>query len=172
MKAVVIILVVAALFIYAATRPDTFRIERSAVIHAPPDRIFSFIADFHRWMAWSPWEKMDPNVVRSYRGSGAGTGAVYEWQGNNQVGAGGMEIIETAPPSKIVIKLDFVKPFEAHNIAEFTLTPKGNSTEVTWAMYGPQPYTAKLMNIFGMMERMVGPQFESGLTNLKTAAEV
>ncbi len=172
MKTMVIVLILlAALLIYAATRSDTFRIERSALIHAPPDRIFPFISDFHRWMAWSPWEKMDSNLVRSYRGPGAGTGAVYEWQGNNQVGAGAMEIIETAPPSKILIKLDFFKPFEAHNFAEFTLTPKGDSTEVTWAMYGPQPYTAKLMNVFGMTERMVGPQFETGLANLKSAAE-
>ena len=164
------IVLVAALLIYAATKPDTFRLQRSTAIKAPPDKIFPFISDFHQWLGWSPWEKLDPDLKRSFSGASQGKGARYEWEGNSKVGTGGMEIMEAAP-SKIGLKLDFLKPFEAHNFAEFTLEPQGGATNVTWAMYGPQPYMAKLMNVFGMTERMVGPQFETGLANLKTIAE-
>ena len=168
---IVIVVLIVALLVYAATRPDTFRIQRSASINAPPEKIFPFIIDFRRWMVWSPWEKLDPDLQRVYSGSTEGEGAVYQWNGNNQVGTGGMEILESAPPAKIVIRLDFLKPFEAHNFAEFTLTPGGGATNVTWAMYGPQPFTAKLMSVFCSMDRMVGQQFETGLVNLKNAAE-
>ena len=169
--ALIIIALIAAILIYAVTKPDTFRVQRSTVINAPPDKIFSFVSDFRRWTAWSPWEKIDPNLVRTYRGPGEGTGAVYEWEGNNEVGTGGMEIIQTAHPSKILIKLDFFKPFEAHNFAEFTLMPRGDSTNITWAMYGPQPFIAKIMSLFFSMDRMVGRQFETGLANLKSITE-
>ncbi|MGH8429221.1 MAG: SRPBCC family protein, partial [Solimonas sp.] len=112
---------VAVLFAYAATRPDSFRIERSAAIQAPPEKIYPHIDDFHRWTAWSPWEKIDPALKRSYSGAPAGKGAAYAWEGNKNVGSGRMEITESSAPSRIVIKLDFMKPFEAHNTAEFTL---------------------------------------------------
>lgn len=168
--ALTVIVLIAALLIYAATKPDTFRLQRSTAIKAPPDKIFQFISDFHQWLGWSPWEKLDPDLKRSFSGASQGKGARYEWEGNSKVGTGGMEIMEAAP-SKIGLKLDFLKPFEAHNFAEFTLEPQGEATNVTWAMYGPQPYMAKLMNVFGMTERMVGPQFETGLANLKTIAE-
>jgi hypothetical protein len=167
---IVIVLSIVALLLYAATRPDMFRLQRSTTINAPPERIFHFINDFHEWLVWSPWEKMDPDLRRSYSGSSQGKGARYQWEGNSKVGTGGMEIIE-ATPSKILMTLDFLKPFEAHNFAEFTLEPRGASTNVTWAMYGPQPFLAKVMSVFCMMDRMVGPQFETGLANLKTVAE-
>lgn len=167
----IIVVLIAAILIYAATRPDTFRLQRSITINAPADKIFPFINDFHQWPSWSPWEKMDPNMKKTHSGSPQGKGAVYEWEGNNQVGTGGMEIVESMTPSRIVIKLDFLKPFEAHNFAEFTLEPQGGTTNVTWAMYGPQPFMAKVMNVFGMTERMVGPQFETGLADLKTISE-
>ncbi|MFO0698189.1 MAG: SRPBCC family protein [Nitrospira sp.] len=168
---IVIALLIATILIYAATKPNTLRVQRVATINAPPETIFSFITDFHQWLAWSPWEKLDPALKRTYGGAPSGKGALYEWEGNNQVGQGRMEITDTSPPSKVLIKLDFMKPFEAHNTAEFTLAPNGNSTDVTWAMYGPQPYMTKVMSLFFSMDKMVGGQFEQGLTNLKTVTE-
>ena len=165
-----VVVLITAILIYAATKPDTFRLQRSTMINAPPEKIFPFISDFHQWLVWSPWEKLAPQLKRSYGGATQGKGARYDWQGDNNVGTGGMEILEAAP-SMIKLKLDFLAPFEAHNFAEFTLEPRDGATNVTWAMYGPQPFTAKVMNVFGMTERMVGPQFETGLVNLKTVAE-
>jgi carbon monoxide dehydrogenase subunit G len=168
---IAIVVFIVALLVYAMTKPDSFRIERSANINAPPEKIFPFINDFHNWIAWSPWEKIDPALKRAYSGTTSGKGTVYEWEGNNQVGHGRMEISDTSPPSHLLIKLDFLKPFEAHNTAEFTLNGAGQSTNVTWAMYGPQPYLAKVMSLFVSMDTMVGGQFETGLANLKTVAE-
>ena len=169
--AVVLVVVVAVLLVYAATRPDTFRIERSAVIKAPPEKLFALINDLHQWTAWSPWEKIDPALKRSYSGAPSGKGAAYAWEGNSKVGSGRMEILESVPASRIAIKLDFLKPFEAHNMAEFTLAPAGGATTVTWAMYGPSPYISKVMGIVFNMDKMVGAQFEQGLANLKANTE-
>src|SRR5437773_5865734 len=168
---IVVFVLLAALFGYAATKPDTFRIQRSASMKAPPERIFPHINDFHRWGAWSPWEKIDPALQRTYSGAADGQGAVYEWEGNKKVGKGRMEIMQASPPAKIVIKLDFFKPFEAHNTAEFTLQPQGDSTNVTWVMHGRQPYMFKVMTTFFNMDKMVGKDFEAGLANLKGIAE-
>ena len=167
----IIVIVLGALLGYAATKPDAFRVQRSASIKAPPEKIFAQINDLHRWGSWSPWEKLDPAMKRTYGGAVQGKGAVYEWDGNLNVGKGRMEITDTSPPSKVVIKLDFVKPFEAHNMAEFTLEAKGDLTNVTWAMHGPNPYLAKVLHTIFNMDRMVGKQFETGLANLKTIAE-
>lgn len=167
----VIVFVVAAVLIYAATKPDSFRIQRSVVIKAAPETIFPFINDFRKWETWSPWEKIDPDLKRTYGGVASGVGAVYEWSGNKDIGQGRMEIIESAPASKVVLKLDFMKPFEAHNMVEFTMVAQGDSTTVTQAMYGPSPYMSKLMTIFFSMEKMVGSKYEEGLANLKAQAE-
>ena len=168
---IAILLLVAGLLIYAATNPDAFRIERSTTIKAPPEKVFALINDFHQWEAWSPWEKIDPAIKRTYRGPGSGAGAVYEWAGNKDIGQGRMEIVESTAASKISLKLDFVTPFEAHNFVDFTLTSQGDSTKVTQAMYGPSPYISKLMTIFFSMEKMVGSKYEEGLSNLKSLAE-
>ena len=168
---IVIVVAIVAVLVLAATRPGVFRVERTAAIKAPPEKIFPFINDFHRWAAWSPWEKIDPALKRTFNGPPTGKGTLYAWEGNSKVGSGSMEITESSPPGRIVIKLDFMKPFEAHNIAEFTLVPGGDSTTVTWAMYGPVPYMAKIMHVFFSMEKMVGGSFEEGLANLKAAAE-
>jgi Polyketide cyclase / dehydrase and lipid transport len=168
---VVVLVVVAAILGYAATRPDTFAVQRAVSIKAPPEKIFPLIDDFHRWPVWSPWEKMDPDMKRTYSGSAAGKGAAYAWQGNNKVGEGGMEILDDPAPSKVVIKLDFIKPFEGHNVATFLLVPKGDVTDVTWTMDGPSPFVAKLMGVFINMDKMIGSDFETGLANLKAAAE-
>jgi uncharacterized protein YndB with AHSA1/START domain len=173
LKAVVAIIVVAFVGVlgYAAISPERFRIERSATIAAPPEKVFPLINDFKRWKAWSPWEKLDPALKRSYSGPAEGVGAAYSWQGVNEVGTGRMQIVQSNPPSRIEIKLDFEKPFEAHNIAEFTLKPEGGATQVTWVMHGPLPYTHRLMQVFFDMDDMVGGKFDQGLANLKTAAE-
>jgi uncharacterized protein YndB with AHSA1/START domain len=176
LKIVAIVLLVLAVpvvvvLVLAANKPDTFRVERVTSINAPPDRIFPFINDFHKWGAWSPYEKKDPEMKRTYGGTDSGKGAVYAWAGDKNVGHGRMEIVDSAPPSKIVLKLDFVKPFEAHNTVEFTLNPDGDSTVVRWAMHGPAPYMAKIVHLFFDMDSMVGTDFESGLANLKTLAE-
>jgi hypothetical protein len=171
-KIIVLIVVVAVAGVlgYASTRPDVFRVERSASIKATPDKLFPLIADFHQWGAWSPWEKLDPAMKRSFTGAASGKGAAYAWEGDSKVGAGRMEVTD-AQPTQITIQLDFIKPFEGHNIAEFTLTPNGDSTKVTWAMHGPAPFISKLMGLFFDMDKMIGKDFETGLANLKTVAE-
>jgi uncharacterized protein YndB with AHSA1/START domain len=169
--AAVLVVVVAAVLIYAATRPDSFRIERSASIKAPPEKIFALINDLHQWASWSPWEKIDPALKRAYSGAESGKGAAYEWEGNNKVGSGSMEILESVPSSRITIKLDFIKPFEGHNTAEFKIERAGDSTTVTWAMFGPSPYLSKVMGLVFGMDKMIGGQFETGLANLKAITE-
>jgi len=169
--AAVIVVVVAGVVIYAATQPDSFRVQRSASIKAPPDKVFAMINDLKAWAGWSPYEKKDPAMKRTFGAITAGKGATYAWQGDSNVGEGRMEIVESAPPNKVVIKLDFLKPFEAHNTAEFTLEPKGDGTLVTWAIYGPSAYVTKVMGLFFNIDTMIGRDFEAGLADLKTAAE-
>jgi len=168
---IVIAVAVIAVLVYAATKPDTFRIQRAASIKAPPEKIFAVLNDFLRWETWSPWEKKDPAMKRTFSAVTSGEGAVYAWEGNRDVGQGRMEIAESVAPSKVAIKLDFVKPFETHNIVEFTLEPKADSTNVTWTMQGPMPYISKLITVFVNMDSMVGKDFEAGLANLKAVAE-
>jgi len=168
---IIAVIVVAVVLLYAATRPDTFRIQRSVKVAAPPDKVFPLINDFHNWHAWSPWEKKDPAMKKTHSGASQGKGAVLEWDGNKDVGTGRMEALESIPSAKIVIKLDFLKPFEAHNTAEFTVSAAGNVTDVTWAMYGPQPYMMKVMGLLCSMDKMVGKDFETGLANLKQLVE-
>ena len=167
----VVVVLIGALLAYAATRPDSFRVERATVIKAPPAKVFALIDDFHQWAGWSPWEKLDPSMKRSHSGAASGKGAVYAWEGNGDVGAGRMEILETTAPSRVLIRLDFIKPFEARNTAEYTLRPEGEATRVTWAMYGPAPFVSKLMQVFVSMDAMIGKDFEQGLANLKALAE-
>ncbi|MDB6160700.1 MAG: hypothetical protein JWO04_4406 [Gammaproteobacteria bacterium] len=167
---VAVIVVIAAILVLAATRPDTFRVERSAQISAPPDKILLLVNDFHQWGAWSPYEKLDPTMKRTYAGAGAGKGAVYEWEGNGKAGQGRMEIIDAAP-TKTAIQLDFIKPFRAHNIAAFTARQQGDATRVTWSMEGPAPFVHKLVGLFLNMDKMIGADFETGLGNLKALAE-
>jgi len=169
--AVVLAIAIAIVLILAMAKPDRFRVERAAAIEAPPEKIFALIDDFHQWRSWSPWEDRDPAMKRTYEGVERGKGAVYAWDGNKNVGAGRMEILTAAAPSTIVIKLDFIRPFEGHNTAEFTMQPQGGATNVIWAMHGPAPLMHKVMQVFMNMDRMIGKDFETGLANLKTAAE-
>lgn len=168
---ILVVVVVAAVLAYAATRPDNFRVERTTTINAPPDAIFPLINDYHGWAAWSPWEKKDPAMTRTFSGAASGTGAVYEWSGNSEVGSGRMEITESVPSSKVTLDLHFLKPIEARNTTEFTLADQGGTTTVTWAMYGPSPFISKLMGLLMSMDEMLGGDFEAGLASLKTVAE-
>jgi uncharacterized protein YndB with AHSA1/START domain len=173
LKTIVLIAValIVAVLGYAALRPGIFEVRRSASIAAPAARVFPLIDDLRQWAAWSPYEKIDPAMKKSFSGAASGTGAAYAWEGNDKVGQGRMEITESTPSSRVVFKLDFIKPFEGHNVAEFTLVPQGDATQVTWAMRGPSPYIARLMGIFVDMDHMIGKDFEAGLANLKAAAE-
>jgi hypothetical protein len=166
----VIVVLVVAILAFAATKPDDFHVQRTTTINAPPEKIVGLIDDFHAWSSWSPFERLDPALKRTYSGPERGAGAIYEWDGNSQAGSGRMEIIDRSP-SKVEIALDFNRPFESHNIAEFTLEPKGASTDVTWAMHGPNLFIGKVMSVFVSMDDMVGSDFETGLQNLKALAE-
>jgi hypothetical protein len=166
-----LVIFVGAVLLYASTRPDSFRIERSISIQSTPKKIFPLINNFHQWEAWSPWEGIDPRLKRTYSGAHEGKGSVYGRSGNKDIGQGRMEITEYTLPAKITIKLDFIAPFEAHNAVDFVLTPQGNATLVRQTMYGPSPFISKLMGLVFSMEKMVGDKYEEGLNNLKKMAE-
>jgi uncharacterized protein YndB with AHSA1/START domain len=168
---IVIVVVVIGVLVAAAMRPGSFAVRRSAEMRAPAAAIYPLIADFREWPRWSPWETLDPNMKRTLSGAPSGTGAVYAWEGSSKVGAGRMEIRDVAPPSKVVIQLDFIKPFEGHNVTEFALVPKGESTDVQWTMRGPATFMMKLMGLFMNMDKMIGRDFERGLSNLRAAVE-
>ena len=167
----VIALLIAVVLTTAAFKPDTFRVERSIVINAPPATVYPLIEDFDAWRGWSPWEDKDPQVTRSRSGPALGIGAGYAWEGNKAVGKGSMQITQARAPLYLLIKLAFIAPFEAHNMAEFVLVDQGARTEVSWAMYGPSSYVSKLMQTFFSMDKMVGKDFQKGLERLKALAE-
>jgi len=172
---IVIAVAVAAVLAYAASKPDTFMVRRSASIAAPPEKIFPMIDDLRAQSAWSPFEK-DPNMKRTHSGAPRGKGAVYAWDGNRQVGAGRIAITDSVPPTKVELLLDMSRPFKAHNTVEFTLDRIGTGTtvtgtNVTWAMQGRQPYMAKVMGLFVDCDKMCGGMFEEGLAKLKALAE-
>lgn len=167
---ILVIVLLAAVLAYAATKPDTFHIQRSTSIKAPPEKIFQLINDFHQWDAWTPYNK-DPAMKKMFSGNASGKGAAYAWTGNPAVGQGSIEITGSTPPSRIDLHLHMIKPFEGHNQITFTLEPYGDSTIVTWAMNGRQAYIAKVMGLFMDMDQMVGKDFEAGLAKLKTTAE-
>ena len=155
----------------AARKPNEFRLSRSTRIKAPADRIFANLVDFHRWEAWSPWEKLDPALKRMHSGATSGKGAVYEWEGNAKVGKGRMEIVQVDAPHRMVIAMHFLKPMESRSTTEFSLVPSGDGTEVTWSMAGQSPFIQKVMGVFMDMDAMIGKSFEQGLATLKTISE-
>ncbi|MFZ3001058.1 MAG: SRPBCC family protein [Undibacterium umbellatum] len=167
----IIVLLLAAFLLYVAALPDQFRVERSLALRATPEQIFPLINDFHEWEAWSPWEKIDPAVRRTYDGPAQGKGAVYAWNGNKQLGEGRMEILEIQPFSCLRIKINFYKPFAAQNIIEFRLEDKGATTIISQAMIGPCNFMSKLMSLFFSMDKMVGTKFDEGLLSLKNIVE-
>ncbi len=168
---VVVVSLIAAVLVFAAMKPNTFHLERSITIKAPPEKIFALIDDFHNWSAWEPQDTGDAGIQRTYSGPAAGVGAMSEWQGSGSTGKGRMLITESVPNSRVSVAVDFVKPFQAHNINVFTLEPAGDSTNVTWNFEGTNVFVLKLMSVFVSMDRIMGDHFETGLENLKTAAE-
>lgn len=169
--AVVIAIVVAGIVAYAATRPDTFEVSRSLAIKASPEKLFPMIDDLRTFNSWNPFAQQDPQAKVAYRGPAAGKGAAYAWDGNSNAGKGSVEITESSPASKVVMRLDMERPLEAHNRVELTLVPRGDETTVTWAMRGPQPLLGKIVSVFIDLDKMVGGQFEKGVATLKAAAE-
>jgi hypothetical protein len=169
---IVIVVAIAGILIFASTQPDTFRIQRTLAMKASPAKIFPHVNDLQKMQVWSPWEKMDSNMKRTYTGPTSGQNAEYAWDGNKNVGAGKMKIIESIHPSKVTMSLDFLRPMEGHNVAEFSLVPRYDGmTDVTWAMSGPSPFLSKVICTFMNMDKMVGSQFEKGLAELKTIVE-
>lgn len=169
--ALVLVLLVGALLIYAATRPDTLAVQRTASINASADKIHPLIADMHQFNTWNPYHRKDPAMKGTYSGPSAGPGAGFAFEGNKDVGKGSLKITEVAAPSRVAMELHMLEPMEGTNQIEFTLVPQGQSTQVTWAMRCTSPYIAKLMGIFINMDQMIGRDFEAGLANLKAVAE-
>ena len=154
----------------ATTKPDSFEVERQIVIAAPPAVIFANLEDFKRWESWSPWEKLEPGMKKTFSGPASGVGASYAWQGK-EVGAGKMTVTDSTPNQKLTIQLDFTKPFEAANVVHFDLTPASAATRVSWRMNGPMPFASKVMAVFADMDSLIGKDFDKGLAQLKSVSE-
>ena len=168
---IAVVLIVVVFVIVVATRPADFRVTRSVTIGAPAAVVFAQVNDFHKWDAWSPWAKLDPVMKQTHEGAPAGTGAIYSWVGNSDVGEGRMTITESRPNEMIGIKLEFLKPFAAVNTTEFSFKPEGNQTVVTWSMTGTNNFMAKAFGLFMNMDKMVGGDFEKGLAQMKSVTE-
>jgi uncharacterized protein YndB with AHSA1/START domain len=164
----VIVVVLAAV---VALQPAEYRVARTTTISAPPPVVFAQVNDFHKWGAWNPWAKLDPAMKQTYEGAPAGTGAVYTWAGNNQVGEGRMTMTESRPNELIRIRLEFLEPMASTATAEFTFTPEGDATSVTWSMSGQNNFVGKAIGLFMNMDQMIGGAFEQGLAHMKSAAE-
>ncbi|WP_222846726.1 SRPBCC family protein [Chitinolyticbacter meiyuanensis] len=168
---VVLVVAIAVIAILAARKPDTFRVSRTQQINAPAEAIFPYLSDFKRWSAWSPFEGLDPHMKREFGGASQGVGAVYGWNGSGKAGEGRMEITEASAPHHLTIALRFIRPFPGENIAEFSLVPTDGGTAVSWTMHGPNPWIARVMQVFCDMDALIGRDFEAGLAKLKAAAE-
>ena len=168
---VIIVLAIGAFLVFANSRPSTFSMVRSATINASADTVFAQINDFKNWGAWSPWEKMDPELKRTFTGSPSGQGAKYAWIGNKKVGEGSMEITHSVPSTNVQLDLHFLKPFKADNVTEFTIKPNGATSNINWEMRGNLNLMMKVMHIFMDMDKVVGKDFEAGLANLKGIVE-
>jgi len=168
-------LVVIGIVTVIATRAmfiaDSFSVQRSITVQAPPEKIFPLLNDFQRFKQWSPWQTLHTAMTSQISTPAAGPGAVYEWRGNSKAGAGRMEILESKPSSSVRLKLDFLDPFESHNITDYTLTPTGTGTTVTWEMHGRSTFPSKVMQVFKSMDDLIGGDFERGLASLKALAE-
>jgi hypothetical protein len=163
---------IALLFIIVVIgQPDDFKLSRSAKISAPPEKIFPHVNDLHKWEAWSPWAKLDPQAKNSFSSPNAGLGTSMAWEGNCKVGVGKMTITESQPAAIVRFRLDFEKPMQATNTAEFTFLPDGGGTMVTWSMAGKNSFGGKVFGLFMNCDKMVGGQFEKGLATLKSLAE-
>jgi uncharacterized protein YndB with AHSA1/START domain len=170
---IAIVVATTGILVFADTKPNAIEVTRSITIQAPAEKIFPLIDDFHRWPGWAPQDKEDPTMKRIYSGAESGAGAVSDWQATGNAGKGRMTITESAAPNKVVVRVDFVRPFAAHNINEFVLEPSqpGTSTKVTWTMRGRNMFFMKVIDVFVSMDRTLGKHFEAGLQNLKMLSE-
>ncbi len=168
---IAIAVITVAFVIVVVTRPADFRVTRSTAVSAPAAVVFAQVNDLRQWKAWSPWEKMDPALKRTFEGPSAGTGASYSWAGNKKVGEGRMTIMASRPNDLIRIKLEFLKPFKATHTAEFAFKAEGNQTAVTWSMFGKNNFVAKAFHLFVDFDKMIGVDFEKGLGQMKSVAE-
>ncbi|HYW70565.1 MAG TPA: SRPBCC family protein [Pyrinomonadaceae bacterium] len=168
---VVIVLVIAIGCVVIAVQPNHYHVERSATMNAPPLIVFNQVNDFHKWDAWSPWAKLDPNIKTSFEGAPAGNGAVYSWTGNSDVGEGRMTITDSKPGESVRIKLEFIKPFAATSATVFAFKPQGNQTAVTWTMDGENNFVGKAFGLIMNMDKTIGADFEKGLAQMKAVAE-
>lgn len=168
---VILVVVIAIILLLAMSKPNSYRVERSATIQAPPERIFELVNEFRNWPQWSPWEKLDPAMKKDLGGPPAGVGSSYAWEGNSKAGKGRMEITESDAPRRVKLDLNFIKPFKSNNVTEFHLQPRDAGTNVRWTMDGPAPLPTKVMMVFMNMDKMVGRDFDEGLANLKRVAE-
>lgn len=169
--AAVLGLAVVAVLIVASTKPNTFHVERKVLIKAPPEKIFPWLENPQKTAEWSPWEKKDPAMKKTFSGPPKGVGAAYAWDGNKEIGAGRLELTEVVVPKKVVMNLDFIRPMEGHNIAGYEVAPVAGGSEVTWYITGPSPFISKIMCVFMNMDKMIGAEFEKGLSDLKALAE-
>ena len=171
-KLLIGVVVLVVIFVIAiATRPKTFRVERSVVVNAPADVVFPYINDFHLWSRWSPFEKLDPNLQRTFSGAESGNGATYEWLGNREAGQGRMVIKQSVPAQRIAIDLFFLKPFKSTSLADFTFAQASGGTKVTWAMSGNNTTAGKAISLVMSMDKYLGTAFDEGLSNLKRVVE-
>ncbi len=154
-----------------SVQPAQYTVVRSVKVAAPPATVYKLVSDFHNWNGWSPWAKIDPKMNQQFAGPPSGLGAAYSWQGNSDAGEGRMTISEVVPHEKVVIFLEFLKPFAAESYTRFNLRPEGAATDVTWTMDGKSTFATKAIQLFSSMDKMVGPDFEKGLAQLKTLAE-
>ena len=168
---IALVVIVVGLAGVITLQPARYRVSRSTTIAAPAPVVFAQVNDFHKWSAWSPWEKIDPAMKRTYEGPPAGVGASYAWVGSREVGEGRMTIVESRPSDLIQVKLEFVKPFAGTSVAEFSFKPDGERTLVTWSMTGDKNFIAKAIHLVMSMDRMIGDQFDKGLAAMKTVAE-
>ena len=166
----VLAVAIAGLLLYASTQPDTFRVQRAMIINAPAEKIYAILTDLRRGAEWSPYEKKDPAMKKTFSGPASGPGSKMEWDGNKEIGAGALTVAD-ATPSKVTVKLDMTRPMQANNIVEYTLAPQGSATNITWSIHGPMTILSKVMCVFMDMDKMVGKDFEQGLRDLKALAE-
>ena len=167
----VLVAIVAAFALFVATRPANYRVSRSISVAAPPSAVYAQVADFHRWDAWSPWAKLDPAMKTTFSGPVAAPGSSYHWVGNDKVGEGQMTIVEAKPAERVGIRLEFIKPFAGTSSTEFVFAPSGGATRTTWTMEGSHNFVGKAFAVFNDMDKMIGADFEKGLSQLKAVAE-
>jgi hypothetical protein len=168
---IALVILVAGFAGVVAMQPSEFKVERTATIAAPPANVFQHVDDLHKWDAWSPWAKLDPNAKVGFEGPPAGKGAVFTWSGNDKIGEGRMTVVESRPAELVKVDVNFVKPFEGAAQSQFTFKPEGNQTAVTWTMTGEHNFIGKAMCLIMNGQKMMGGEIEKGLSNLKAAAE-